>query len=85
MPTLNNETRNKNFSVKDDAKMQKLWKNAKKYEREGLSLNISKARYGRKRTVRTKETIEVVTLYVKDRAINVSCRGNVLAAVLLTK
>ena len=57
----------------------------KKYARDRVSLNMNKARSGSKRIVRTKDTIEVVRLYVENNAENVSWRRNVLVVVLLTK
>ena len=53
-----------------------IWKNVKKHEREGTSLNINKGRTGKRRGVRTEETIEVVRLYVESNATKVSCRRN---------
>ena len=50
----------------------------KKYEREGTSLNINKERSGRRKTVRTKETMKAVRLYVENNARNISCRCNEL-------
>ena len=61
-----------------------IWKNIKKYERDG-TLNNNKVRSGSKRIMRTKDTIEVIRLYVENNAKNVSWRRNVLVAVLLTK
>ena len=48
----------------------------KKSQREGTNLSISKGRSGRRRTVRTKETIKVVWLCIEDNARNVSCGRN---------
>ena len=48
----------------------------KKIRRKGTSLNINKGRSGRRRTVRTKETIEVVRLFIENNAGNVIFRRN---------
>ena len=64
------------FPEKDSPTNKTILKNVKKYKKEGTSLNINKGRSGRRRTVRTKEAIEVFRLYVKDNARNVSCRRN---------
>lgn len=50
-------------------------KTLKKYEAEQTSTNI-KGRSSRKRTVRTKERIEVVRLNVENNAINLSYKQN---------
>ena len=44
----------------------------KNCERDRVSLNINKARSGSKRIATTKDTIEVVRLYVENNAKNVS-------------
>ena len=63
------------FAVKDPPTSKTIWKN-KKYERVGTSRNINTGRFGRRRIVRTEQTIEVVRLYVKNNAGNLSCRRN---------
>ena len=55
-----------------------IWKNVKKSEREGACLNIKKGKSGRRRTVRTEETIKVVRFYIENNARKVSCRHNEL-------
>ena len=56
-----------------------VWKNAKNYEKKGTSLNITKGKSGRRRTVRAEKTMEVVRFYVESNAEIVSCRLNGLA------
>ena len=74
------------FPEKDPPTNRTIWKNVGKYKTERINLNINKAGSGRRRrTVRTKETIELFRFHVEDNAKNVSCRRNVLVAVLLTK
>ena len=74
MPTLNKERKNKDFCrrfpEKDPSTTRTIWKNVKKYEREGLSLNINKGRSDRRRTVRTEETIKAARLYAQNNARN---------------
>lgn len=52
-----------------------IWRNVKKYQTEGTSLNINKGRSGRKRTRRTDENIELVRQHLQENH-NVSCRKN---------
>ena len=67
------------FPEKDPSINRTIWKSVIKDKTEGINLNINR------RTVRTKETIELVRFHVEDNTKNVSCRCNVLVAVLLTK
>ena len=49
----------------------------RKYELEGTSHNLNKGRSGRRRTVRTEETINVVRNLLEEHP-RVSCRRNML-------
>lgn len=52
-----------------------IWKNVKKYQQEGTSLNLNKGRSGRRKTARAEENIENVrTLLLQNT--NVSVRKN---------
>ena len=48
------------FPEKDPLANRTIWKNVKKYEKEGTSLKINNGRSGWRRTDRTEETIEVI-------------------------
>ena len=52
-----------------------IWKNVRKYQREGTSLNLNKGRSGRRRTARTDDNIRAVQELL-DRDPNVSVRRN---------
>ena len=57
------EAIHRRFSERGPAANRTIWTNAMKYKRKGASLNslnINKGRCDRKRTDRTKETMEVV-------------------------
>ena len=62
-------------------------KKKKKKNAKGTSLNTNKGRSGRRRTVRTNQTIEVFRLYVQINAKGDNCKRNGLdkVTVLLTK
>ena len=64
------------FLEKDPLTNRTIWNYVKKYEREGISLNINKERSGSGITVRTEETIEVVRVYVGKNTVNISCSHN---------
>ena len=66
------ETFRRKFLEKDLPTNRTIWKNVKKYERERISLNTNMGRSARSRTVRIKETIEVVRLHEENNARNVS-------------
>ena len=73
------ETFFKRFLEDNPPTNRTIWKNVRKYEKEGASLKIDKGRSGRKRADRSEETIEAVRLYVENIVSNVSCRRNGLA------
>ena len=53
-----------------------LWKNIRKYQREGTSLNLNKGRSGRRRTARTDENIRAVReLLQRDPHVSVRRNG----------
>ena len=41
-----------------------------------MLININKGRFGRRRTVKSEETVEVDRLYVQHNTKNVSCKRN---------
>ena len=55
-----NKTFRRTFSEKDQPPNRTKRENKKRYEIERTNLNISKRRSGRRRTVKTKETMKVV-------------------------
>ena len=71
-----NETFRRTFSEKDPPPNRTKRENDKRYEIERTNLNIGKRRSGMRRTVTTKETMEVVKLYVENNAGYVSFRRN---------
>ena len=52
-----------------------IWKNVRKYQEEGTSLNLNRGRSGRRITVRTQGNIENVRIILQQNA-NVSIRKN---------
>ena len=54
-----------------------IWKNVRKYQQEGTSLNLNKGRSGRRKTARTEENIENVQTLLLQNA-KASIRRNEL-------
>ena len=53
-----------------------IWKNVKKYETEGSSLNLSKDRSGRRRTERIQENINLLKeKVIEDQRISARKNG----------
>lgn len=66
------------FLEKDPPTNWIVWKNVKENtkENEHVLININKGRSGRRRTVKSEETVEVDRLYVQHNTKNVSCKRN---------
>ena len=62
--TYDKETFRRRFPEKHPPTNRRIWKNAKKYECQGTSLNINKGNSCRRETVRIEKAIKIVKFYV---------------------
>ena len=64
------------FPDREPPAKKTIWKNVQKSREHGTSLNRNKGHSGRRRTVRTEDTIAAVQRHLQEHPRGTSCRRN---------